>query len=39
MEDNCKDCEFYDKEEDRCTAFECWGLGFMEGTPDVVGID
>lgn len=22
----CLECEFYDPEEDRCTAFECYGL-------------
>lgn len=26
-------CEFYDEEEDRCTAFECMGLGLMDGCP------
>ena len=26
-------CEFYDEEEDRCTAFECLALGLMDGCP------
>ena len=23
-EDDCKSCEFYDKEDNRCKAVECW---------------
>lgn len=26
MEDECKDCEYYDPEEGICKAFECNGL-------------
>ena len=29
----CLECEFYDAEEDRCSAFECGGLGLIEGCP------
>ena len=29
----CIGCQFYDAEEDRCTAFECWGLGLFDGCP------
>ena len=32
-DNKCKTCEFYDAEDDRCTAFECYGLGFLEGCP------
>lgn len=23
----CEKCEYYDTEDDRCTAFECYGIG------------
>ncbi len=29
----CRACEFYDKEDDVCTAFECFNLGFLDGCP------
>ncbi len=32
-ENKCKQCEFYDPEDDRCTAFECNGLGLFDGCP------
>ena len=32
-ENKCLTCESYDPEDDRCSAFECWGLGFMDGCP------
>lgn len=29
----CRACEFYDREDERCTAFECNAFGFLEGCP------
>lgn len=26
MYDSCENCEYYDEWENRCTAFECYGL-------------
>lgn len=28
---DCAGCKFYDREDDRCTAFECFGV--LEGCP------
>ena len=27
------ECEFWDDEDGVCTAFECFGLGFLDGCP------
>lgn len=32
-ENECQECEFFDPEDDRCTAFECWGIGLIDGCP------
>ena len=29
----CRECEFYDSEDNRCTAFECWEMGFLDSCP------
>lgn len=26
MDDTCEKCKYYDPKEDRCTAFECYGI-------------
>lgn len=32
-DNECGGCEYYDAEDDRCTAFKCLVLGFLDGCP------
>ena len=33
LKNECLDCKYFDDEDESCTAFECWGLGFLDGCP------